>query len=170
MGTFDSIKKTKEMDSNLGKRRAPTELKADGKGGFEYIDKEEVDTGRESTASEIAARKILKIRRGGKMLDEDTCKTAENNANAPKCTIGQALPTFNQNTNAAETSFITKQSNSPQKQGVSLFSNNNNNNGAASFFNNNNSTTTSIFSNNNNATGTSIFGKKEEDNNNKPGH
>lgn len=82
--------------SNLGKRRAPTDLVADGKGGFDYVEKEQHEVGKESTTEEIAARKILKIRRGGKIIDENTAKQAENNA---KCTIGQALPTFNSQVN-----------------------------------------------------------------------
>lgn len=149
------------MDSNLGKRKAPTELVSDGRGGFDYKEVEKEDMGKESSASEIAARKILKIRRGGKMLDEETCKAAENNANVnqAKCTIGQALPTYNSQKTEVnpEASFVTKGNNSPQKGG-SIFSSNNNTNGTSSFFNNGNNNGQSSFFNNNNE-------KKEDDKN-----
>jgi len=125
----------------LGKRRAPTEIKYDGNGNFQESEiKEEKDIGRECTTEEIAARKIMRIRRGGKLLDEETCKQAENNnmVEAAKCTIGMALPTYSGKKDFDTGSFITNtKEQSPTKKPEGDFFNNKANNGG-SFFNNNN--------------------------------
>jgi hypothetical protein len=112
--------------------------------------------------AEIAARKLVKIRRGAKLISEDSATTAVNNAHF---TIGQALPTFNQaGSNQPKpsgyrpVSFLGADSKPPAEAKVSLFENNNN-----GLFNNNNNThsapeSKSLFANNNNTSnGGSLF-------------
>ncbi len=82
------------MSNNIafGKRKPPTDINYDAfkKGDFAETDtREQEDVGKVCTEEEIAARKILKIRRGGKYLGQEECKEAENNAR-DKFTLGQA--------------------------------------------------------------------------------
>ena len=115
-------------NAQIGKRKPPTELdyEAFRKGDFsEKGVREHEDVGKINTEEEIAARKILKIRRGGAYPSEGECKEAENNAKA-RFTLGQALPTSNNTTNPqaqAPVSFISK----AQETDKPNFSNNNQN-------------------------------------------
>ena len=66
----------------FGKRPPPTEINRQNleKGIHEEKEINAEFEGKQCTDEEIAARKILKIRRGGKFLSEETCMEATNNS------------------------------------------------------------------------------------------
>jgi hypothetical protein len=119
----------------------------------------------------------VKIRRGAKLISEDSATTAVNNAHF---TIGKALPTFNNQAGSNQpkpsgdrpVSFLGADSKPPAEAKVNLFQNNNN-----GLFNNNTTLSApeskSLFANNNNTsnggslfstnTGPSLFGKPQEE-------
>lgn len=171
-------------DPRFGKRRPPTELNYDdyrsGLGGASSdaqkgnitereIEKDEI--GRQCTQEEIAARKILKIRRGGKILDEDTVVQAENNSHF---TINQPLPTNiskpeeqkNTTLSFLSNNNPTNTINEPKKESGGLFGNLGGNslfatakaNTTPGTTNTNTTTSTGFFSNQVN-TGLSLFNK-----------
>merc|ERR1711935_146211 len=185
MGTNQNwlkFKRTNKIMSNeekvtFGKRRPPTELNYDDykAGNLDGRATEQEEIGRQCSDAEIAARKIVKIRRGAKMISEETATTAVNNA---QFSIGQALPTFNtadskaSNTgNQQPVSFLGAGNANPstdanqrplfQANGGGLFTNSNNSAPETkSLFANNTANGGSLFSTN---TGPSLFGNPKDE-------
>lgn len=146
-------------DLQFGKRPPPTEISYDSMRRGDYEEKDVADKGdigKQCSEEEIAARKILKIRRPGKYLDEATCMEATHNPGpSAKFSIGQALPTYTHPTNNNSQSQDNKQApsfisnNTAKVSESSLFNNNNNNTKPAGggLFGNPTTTATNMFGN-----------------------